>query len=74
MRKLNLIVVFNKELDKLKDEDFVEIVKKYVVYARVSPEHKVKIVKAWKENEKTVSNCNPQSIALTHAFNAQEAL
>ena len=43
------------ELDKLKDEDFKEIVKKYVVYARVSPEHKVKIVKAWKENEKTVA-------------------
>ena len=43
------------ELDKYKDEDYKELVKKYRVYARVSPEHKVKIVKGWKANDKTVA-------------------
>lgn len=43
------------EVDKISDEDFVEAVKKYSVYARVSPENKVRIVKAWKANEKTVA-------------------
>jgi len=47
--------ITGQELDKYKDEDYKELVTKYFVYARVSPEHKVKIVKAWKENEKTVA-------------------
>ena len=47
--------ITGQELDKVKDEDYKELVTKYFVYARVSPEHKVKIVKAWKENEKTVA-------------------
>ncbi len=47
--------ITGQELDKVKDEDYKELVKKYFVYARVSPEHKVKIVKAWKANEKTVA-------------------
>jgi len=47
--------ITGQELDKVKDEDYKELVTKYSVYARVSPEHKVKIVKAWKENEKTVA-------------------
>lgn len=49
------MAITGQELDKLKDEDFTEIVKKYSVYARVSPEHKVKIVKAWKALDKTVA-------------------
>lgn len=49
------MAITGQELDKLKDEDFTEIVKKYCVYARVSPEHKVKIVKAWKALDKTVA-------------------
>lgn len=49
------MAITGQELDKIKDEDFTEIVKKYSVYARVSPEHKVKIVKAWKALEKTVA-------------------
>ena len=38
------------ELDKISDEDICEAVKKYGVYARVQPEHKVRIVTAWKAN------------------------
>ena len=37
------------ELDKMSDSEFEEIVEKAVVYARVSPEHKLRIVKALKD-------------------------
>lgn len=36
------------ELDDISDEDFKEKVSQYSVYARVQPEHKVRIVNAWK--------------------------
>lgn len=36
------------ELDDIPDEDFKEKVTQYSVYARVQPEHKVRIVNAWK--------------------------
>ena len=36
------------ELDKISDEDFAEQVTQYFVYARVQPEHKTRIVNAWK--------------------------
>ncbi|MCI5795656.1 MAG: calcium-translocating P-type ATPase, PMCA-type [Ruminococcus sp.] len=36
------------ELDEISDEEFHEKVKQYSVYARVQPEHKVRIVNAWK--------------------------
>ena len=38
------------ELDEISDEDICEFVKKYGVYARVQPEHKTRIVNAWKKN------------------------
>jgi len=38
------------ELDKISDEEICEFVKNYGVYARVQPEHKVRIVNAWKAN------------------------
>ncbi|MBR4863412.1 MAG: cation-translocating P-type ATPase [Oscillospiraceae bacterium] len=38
------------ELDNISDEDICEAVKKYGVYARVQPEHKTRIVNAWKKN------------------------
>ncbi|MBR2309086.1 MAG: cation-translocating P-type ATPase [Oscillospiraceae bacterium] len=38
------------ELDKISEEDICEAVKQYGVYARVQPEHKTRIVNAWKKN------------------------
>ncbi len=35
-------------LDEISDEEFENLIEKYSVYARVQPEHKVRIVKAWK--------------------------
>lgn len=37
------------QLDEISDEDFFNDVVKYSVYARVQPEHKVRIVNAWKK-------------------------
>ena len=39
------------ELENISDEDLPEAVKKYSVYARVQPEHKTRIVTAWKYNQ-----------------------
>ncbi len=36
------------ELDGISDEELLEAVQKYGVYARVQPEHKTRIVNAWK--------------------------
>ena len=36
------------ELDKYSPEEMIDVVTKYCVYARVQPEHKTKIVNAWK--------------------------
>ncbi len=47
--------MLGEELDALDDEKLSEVVKKYKVYSRVSPEHKVKIVKALKANGNIVS-------------------
>ena len=43
------------ELEKMSDEDLEENIRKYSVYARVSPEHKVRIVKAWQKNGEVVA-------------------
>ena len=40
------------ELEELSDEYFMKHVSDYSVYARVQPEHKVRIVNAWKAQEK----------------------
>lgn len=40
--------IMGAELDKFSDEELVEEVTKYSVYARVQPEHKTRIVNAWK--------------------------
>ncbi len=43
------------ELDKISDKDLEKNIRKYAVYARVSPEHKVRIVKAWQKNGEIVA-------------------
>lgn len=48
-------VITGKELDVLTDEEFARIVENYRVYARVNPEHKVKIVKVLQSKNKIVA-------------------
>lgn len=43
------------ELNELSDEAFQKVFRQYSVYARVSPEHKVRIVKAWQNEGKVVA-------------------
>ena len=43
------------ELDQISDEQLIKDIRKYSVYARVSPEHKVRIVKAWQANGEVVA-------------------
>lgn len=43
------------QLDQLSDDYFKKHVADYNVYARVSPEHKVRIVKSWQANDKIVA-------------------
>ncbi len=43
------------ELDTISDEDFAERVTEFSVYARVQPEHKTRIVKAWKARGKVTA-------------------
>lgn len=59
-RELNIIenddeVITGRELDGISEEEFSHAILKYSVYARVSPEHKVRIVKAWKSKGKIVA-------------------
>ena len=43
------------DLDKISDEDFEVEVEKYSVYARVQPEHKTRIVNAWRKKGKVTA-------------------
>lgn len=44
-----------EEIDRLSDSEFTSNVEKAVVYARVSPEHKLRIVKAWRDKGEIVA-------------------
>ena len=48
-------IMSGKELAEISEEELSKIVKDYSVYARVAPEDKLKIVKAWQNNGKIVS-------------------
>lgn len=59
-KKLNIAsddseCILGVELDRLSDEEFSKKVKDYSVYARVSPENKVRIVNALKANGEVVA-------------------
>jgi len=47
--------ILGNELDKMTEEELAKKIENYRVFARVSPEHKVKIVKALKANGNIVS-------------------
>jgi len=49
------IAVTGAELELMSDEEFDANVTRYSVYARVAPEHKVRIVKAWQKREDVVA-------------------
>jgi len=43
------------ELENLTDQELIDNIKVYSVYARVAPEHKVRIVKAWQSHSEIVA-------------------
>ena len=47
--------ITGEELDKLNQEKFEKEIQDYTVFARVTPEHKVRIVKAWQKNGAVVA-------------------
>ena len=47
--------ITGSQLEEMSDEELTKNVRKYAVYARVSPEHKVRIVKAWQANGEIVA-------------------
>ena len=49
------LVITGIELEKLSEAELRENVSKYSVYARVAPEHKVRIVKAWQNHDEVVA-------------------
>jgi Ca2+-transporting ATPase len=49
------LVVTGQELEEIKDKELMEKVDRIRVYARVAPEHKLRIVQAWKAKGKIVA-------------------
>ena len=47
--------IMGAELDEISDEEFETLVEKYSVYARVQPEHKTRIVNAWRKKGKVTA-------------------
>ncbi len=62
-KELNLIdentpeeqVLTGQELEKMTEQQLADVVEKISIYARVAPEHKVRIVKAWKQKDQVVA-------------------
>ncbi|OGT09857.1 MAG: HAD family hydrolase [Gammaproteobacteria bacterium GWE2_42_36] len=48
-------LVTGSDLDKMTQAEFIKAVKQITVYARVTAEHKLKIVRAWKEHQVVVA-------------------
>ena len=49
------VAITGTELEKLSDDELAESVHRFSVYARVAPEHKVRIVKAWQSHGEVVA-------------------
>jgi P-type Ca2+ transporter type 2C len=48
-------VLTGQELEEMSEEQLEAVVEKVVIYARVAPEHKTRIVKAWKKKDQVVA-------------------
>jgi Ca2+-transporting ATPase len=48
-------VLTGAELEEMTDDQLAVVVEKVVIYARVSPEHKMRIIKAWKKKNEVVA-------------------
>lgn len=64
-KELNLLegdeegkVLLGMDVEKLSDSQLADIVEKVVIYARVSPEHKLRIAQAWKTKGKVVARAS----------------
>lgn len=53
--KDDTFAITGAELNEMTDEELAENIDKYSVFARVSPSHKLRIIKAWQANKKTVT-------------------
>ncbi|TLQ03973.1 cation-translocating P-type ATPase [Pediococcus stilesii] len=53
--EIDTAVITGAELDQQTDAELAKNVEDYVVYARVAPEHKVRIVNAWQKKGKIVA-------------------
>ena len=54
-KDLTSCVLTGQDLEQMSDEQLADIVERVVIYARVAPEHKVRIVKAWKQKDQIVA-------------------
>ncbi len=48
-------VLTGAELEQMSDQQLFDVVENVVIYARVAPEHKVRIVKAWRQKDQVVA-------------------
>ncbi len=48
-------VLTGAELEQMTDQQLFDVVENIVIYARVAPEHKVRIVKAWRKKDQVVA-------------------
>jgi Ca2+-transporting ATPase len=49
------IAITGEELDRLSDKEFIKELPRIKIYARVNPEHKLRVVKAWKGRGETIA-------------------
>jgi Ca2+-transporting ATPase len=49
------VAITGSDLEKMSEEEFRNSVSNYSVYARVAPEHKVRIVRAWQSHDEVVA-------------------
>ncbi len=55
------VAITGQELDKISDKELEKNIMKYSVFARVSPEHKVRIVKAFRSQGNVVAMTGDRS-------------